>query len=530
MRLKVLALIAIVHSCLTVNAQVAFQKTFGDTGNDNAVCVIQTHEGGFVAAGYVADIVSSASGVYLIKIKSNGDTLWTRTFSDTTGSFSAYSIIETKDHGFVISALTSGFGAGGNDVFLIRTDSVGNLIWSKTFGGTGVDFGTSVFETTDGKFILTGYTQLGTGLNDIYLVKTDSAGDLIWSKTFGTSVNENARAVLQDLNGDYVIGGYTSGDPFILKTDTSGNLIWAKTYTGSGTDFVYSLNLTADSGYIMSGQTTNPGAGQDELFMAKADINGNIEWAKAYGGSNTDDGQTSASQTNDGGYVLCGSSKSFSGGVTYDAYLIKTDSTGNLLWSKTFGAVGYDDHAYSVIQAFDKGFVLAGSSSGFSGGSYDVYLIKTDSAGYSGCNENVPATIVTPFTLTDASIHLTVTNPATITTTPITISGGGGSEITLCSSLINRLPHINGFVNDFKIFPNPSQGLMHISFNLSQSENISLKIFSPDGKLILTPLQKTFASGENDYYLDITGIDNGLYFIKTEAADFQFTERIFLIK
>jgi hypothetical protein len=155
---------------------------------------------------------------------------WSKTYGGT-GDDTGYSVVESSDDGYVIVGETYSFGAGAYDIYFVKTDSAGNVLWSKTFGGAGNDFGESVVSTSDYGYVLAGYTSsFGAGAYDIYLVKTDSAGNMLWSKTYGGISDEYGHSVVESSDGGYVIAGETSSfgtggtDAYLIKTDLFGNI------------------------------------------------------------------------------------------------------------------------------------------------------------------------------------------------------------------------------------------------------------------------------------------------------------------
>jgi hypothetical protein len=235
-----------------------------------------------------------------------------------------------------VAGATSSFGAGwDDDIFLIKTDANGNIQWAKTYGGTYGDWAYSVQQTSDGGYIVAGYTDsFGAGDGDIILIKTDANGNIQWAKTYGGTRWDYASSVQQTSDGGYIVAGgtYSFGagwddDIFLIKTDANGNIQWAKTYRGASGDGAFSVQQTSDGGYIVANYTFSFGAGWNDIFLIKTDANGNIQWAKTYGGTSWD-GAFSVQQTSDGGYIVAGYTYSFGAGG--DIFLIKTDANGNI--------------------------------------------------------------------------------------------------------------------------------------------------------------------------------------------------------
>jgi len=215
-----------------------------------------------------------------VKTDANGNIQWAKTYGGTSDE-GAYSVQQTSDGGYIVAGYTESFGAGYADAFLIKTDANGNVIWAKTYGGTGYDKASSVQQTSDGGYIVAGYTEsFSAGYIDVFLVKTDANGNIMWAKTYGVTDIDGAFSVQQTSDGGYIVAGIThsfdvdSADIFLIKTDANGNVQWAKTYGGTDDDWAYSVQQTSDGGYIVAGWTGSwP---YYDIFLIKTDANGNI--------------------------------------------------------------------------------------------------------------------------------------------------------------------------------------------------------------------------------------------------------------
>jgi PKD repeat protein len=365
-----------ISKVVNINAR-TFIKTFGGTSGDIGRSIRQTRDGGYILCG------SEGNDVSLIKTDVSGNQTWKKTFGGTQAG-EGYSVQQTTDGGYVLCGITDSEGAGNYDVYLIKTDATGNLMWKKTFGGTQFDLGYFIQQTTDGGYILCGYTKSeGAGDGDVYLIKTDATGNLMWKKTFGGPKYDRGSSVQQTTDGGYILCGEThnegagSGDVYLIKIDVAGNLTWKKTFGGIQWDGGYCVQQTTDGGYIMCGYTSSEGSGSGDVYLIKTDATGNLTWKKTFGGTQYEEG-SSVQQTTDGGYILCGYTESEGAGGR-DVYLIKADATGNLTWKKTFGGM-LNDYGYSVQQTSDGGYIITGNF-GSSSTNNDVYLIKTDKNG-----------------------------------------------------------------------------------------------------------------------------------------------------
>ncbi len=356
-----------------------WSKTYGGAGTDIGTGnTVQTSDGGYAVSGDTDSSGAGGTDFWLFKTDAAGNMQWNKTYggalSETCGD-----MCQTNDGGYALAGNTVSFGAGGLDVYLVKTDAAGNMQWNKTYGGSGSEYALHVSQTGDGGYAMVGYTNsFGAGGNDYWLVKTDAAGNMQWNKTYGGNGAEIAYGVVQTSDGGYVVGGYTisfgagGNDVWLIKTDATGNMIWNKTYGGTGSDYGYDMVQCSDGGYAMVGYSTSSGGTQ--VYLVKTDASGNMQWNKTYG-ANTEIG-LHAIQTSDGGYAIVG--WNYLNGQ--DFLLIKTDAAGNMQWKQTYGGGGVDN-GYALLQANDGGYLLTGNTNSFGAGGNDVWLVKTDAFG-----------------------------------------------------------------------------------------------------------------------------------------------------
>jgi len=327
-----------------------WDKTYGGAGDDFALSVEQTDDGGYIAAGATDSFGAGIVDFWVVKTDASGNLQWNKTYGGAVGE-EALSVQQTSDGGYIVAGETYSFGVGRYDFWLVKTDANGNMEWNKTYGGVDYDGAWSVQQTSDGGYIAAGYTNsFGAGAYDFWVVKTDASGTMEWNKTYGGASTDWGHSVEQTSDEGYIVAGYTcsfglAGVHFwLVKTDAAGNMEWNKTY-GAGGEVAYSVQQTSDEGYIAAGVTGSFGG----AWLVKTDAYGNMEWNETYSGGGADFVQ----QTSDGGYIFAG------------GWLAKTDANGSLVWSNDYG--GY---ARCVRQTFNGGYIVAGYSAG------NAWLIK----------------------------------------------------------------------------------------------------------------------------------------------------------
>jgi len=442
--------------CLTLisfgTALAGWERTYGGSDEEYGFSVVQTSDSGYVIVGYTGSFGAGLYDVYLVKTDSAGDTLWTRTYGGINVDVGR-AVVQTTDGGYIIVGETFSYSAGSPDIYLVKTNVNGDTIWTRTYGGSNNDEGWSVAQTFDGGYIVTGRSHsFGAGESDVYLVKTDALGDTLWTRTYGGSEYDEGYSVAQTSDGGYIVAGGTESfgagryDVYLVKTDAVGDTIWTRTYGGSDFDRGHSVAQTSDGGNLVVGQTTSYGIGGADVYLVKTDTDGDTIWTRNYGGSNYDSG-CSVIQTFDGGYLIGGISASFGAGER-DAYILKTTPLGDTIWTHTYGGSQWDG-IYSVAQTIDGGYIFAGATESFGAGEYDMYLIKTDSLGYTGIEEKPPSPKPEAFKI---SAYPNPFNSAVI----ITVSGKATSPLQIEVFDINgrRINVIARSASDEAISPN----------------------------------------------------------------------------
>ncbi|MBI4947582.1 MAG: gliding motility-associated C-terminal domain-containing protein [Bacteroidetes bacterium] len=477
-----LTLLIVLSVWLSANAQVTFQKSYGAIFNDEGRVAQQTNDGGFIFVGTTQSYGSGGRDIYLIKTDGNGVVQWSQTYGKG-GDEWGYAVQQTTDSGYVVGGTISGSGAGGRDMYLMKTDASGNLQWSKSFGGNNNEEAYSVQQTTDGGYVLGGYTRsFGGGGRDVYVVKTTSTGTLSWSRTIDNNggSNDYGRDIHQTADGGYICVGYTDGgsgnwDVYLIKLTSAGAFSWAKDYGAGGNDQGYAVQELSSGGYILTGTADDFGPGNGDVILMKTDATGNMVWSKAFGGPSFESGYA-VQQLGNGNFIIAGETGFGSGGQ--DFYALETDANGNLITSKTFGGGGGDEIAYAMRQTTDGGFMVSGGTQSFSqGNDWNFYLVKTDASLNTTCNTTTPPTATISWSPSPTGTP-TNTNPATnVTTITPTVVSAAPILMCVCSPVADfasTAPQCTGLPVDFTNLGSSATGLIYSwAFGTSSSPTTS---------------------------------------------------------
>ncbi len=411
---------------LFLNAQpvIQWQHSFGGSDFDHIRSVHQTFEGGYILGGNTTSSNGDVTGQHgdydnwVIKLDNSGNVEWKYCYGGSSGE-ELRSICQTTDSGYFVVGYTSSTngdvsgGHGSADFWIYKLDKTGSMLWQKCLGGSGDDQGKFGIQTSDGGYIVTGWTNSNDGdvsglhgSHDEWVVKLDSTGSIQWQKCIGGSDFDFGASIEQTNDNGYIVGGRTASsdgdvtglhdyeDFWILKLDSNGNLQWQKCLGGSDEEEFYSIQHCNDGGYIGCGYTMSSdgdisGAhGDYEAWVVKLDSTGDLQWQKCLGGSFYD-AAFELQQTRDFGFIVVGETYSTNGDVTGnhgsgDLWVIKLDPSGMIEWQKCLGG-SLDEGGYAINQTDDDGFIIGGISRSFDGdlttnnGLVDSWVIKLSS-------------------------------------------------------------------------------------------------------------------------------------------------------
>jgi len=392
-------LLAIPFVCSSAgNEVVTFSQTLGGTGTENAYAIAQTKDNGFVVVGETNSSGAGDLDFWLVKLDEKGNKLWDKTLGGPNAD-SASAVVAAPDGGFAVAGTSKTSAANGKDFLAAKLDASGNVIWQKTFGGAGSDIANSIELTSDGGYILAGMTMsFPKGNKNAWILRLDANGDKVWDKVIGGPKVEVANSIRQTTDNGFIMAGYTTAastktiDVWVAKLDANAVVVWQKTFGGAGEDRANSAVSTDDGGYLVAG-TTYSHKGEFDYWVIKLDANGEKTWDKTFGGSKWDEAWD-AQQTADGNFLVIGSTQSY-GDIYKDLLILKLDKNGEKIWSKIYGGAGFD-YGHSLALARDGGFVVAGSTTKTGSKTPDFWVLKLDANGDCGgvsCVKPKPITL-----------------------------------------------------------------------------------------------------------------------------------------
>lgn len=491
-----------------------FQLSIGGTGTDVAHSIIQTTDGGYAVAGYTWSF-GGGSNAYIVKIDASGMLQWTRTFRSTGLGDDISSIFQTIDGGYI---------AAGSSIF--KLDKNGTLQWCENISG----WGNSIIQTSDGGYAVAGNTySFGAGQSDMFIVKLNSSGTFQWARTVGGTNNDYGYSIIQTSDGRFVVTGsaWSFGPPhndiLIVQFNSIGILQWAKIMSG---DSPNSLIQTMDGGYALAGAILFNA--KHVFYIIKLDGSATLQWGTRV---ELRDANIASSiiQTDDGGYAVAGYTQHVEGYP--DWYIVKLDPAGILEWSRVLtGGTEAGNKAFSIIQTMDGGYVVGGFKDSFEPAG-DMYIVKYDSI-WNTCGSNdsfVTSSSGTGGTIT--TVTPTVTSPTGFITPRSPVVGSGGTATTLCVTGIK--PISNEIPVSFKLFqnyPNPFNSNSKIKYQISKTGDVKLEIFDVLGHEITTLVNETLKPGIYEAEWDGENYPSGVYFYRLEAGSFIETKKMVLLK
>lgn len=566
-------------SSISASSQVTWEKLFSKKSTDVFRSVQEVTTGGYIVAGYTANFTANDTDAFVVRLNVNGDTVWTYTYNGPQSRQDLfYKIIETSDGGFLACGYTN--SGTSDDILYIKLNSAGIFQWAKNYGGSGKERSQDIVETIDG-YTIAGYTTSSPAqYYDALILHFDFNGTVLWTKIIGSADYEDANSLKLLPDGGYILGGQiringSNYDQYLIRTNSSGDTLWTRHFGTSGTDNIESIVIVSD-GYVMAGSTNSILTG-DDGYLVKTDTSGNVIWSKTFGGNYPDDFHR-VEKTSDGGFILTGTTSS-SGASNPNMWLLKTNAQGNQLWSTPLGGDNHD-HGYSGIQTSDGGYIIAGHSGSFGFNNEEAYIVKLGSGGVAPnkltyvsafaltsptCTgtasqvkvvirnfgnrvvSNIPVTVEVTGATTQTlnaiySGSLAAQDLDTVSLSPVINTMGGSSYTFHCfTSALNDVYPANNSITStvsllpctgidelharlgYIIYPNPSNGNFIIEFS-ENYRNAIIELFSITGAVLKKQILENTISEK--IFFGNSNLTSGIYLLKVNADGLSDTRMI----
>jgi len=527
--------------------QMEFQRAYGNS-NSNGGIALPTSDGGYIitSSDYVMPAVTGPG--ILMKLDSAGDTLWAKAFSGPSTTHTNIDVaMQTTDGGFILSVVPNGVGCR-----LVKVNSIGDTLWTKLSNvcpSTG-----DLYLAPDG-----GYYDV-QGVDGI--IKTDSLFNVQWGKIimggFGGrgKLTLDGGFILWSNTRQYACGGPNDQDLFMVKTDSLGNFLWGKVYGTTAEEDAGNIAQTNDGGYIAIGTSAISCVGNSDVIIIKTDANGNLQWTKTYGGTDGDNGVFIQPVSGGTGYLFTGYNHGFGdipAQYSYRSFVVKTDFNGNPIWGKIYGDIANnlwnaEDIATNIKPTNDLGFIISGFTQSFGSGDYEMWLIKTNANGESGCREvNSLPSVCIPNLIISSGGYDTAYTPAN-TGFNLTQSSWHPTITTACFGYagINEASTIE---NNISIYPNPSSGKFWVSIpsgqvTSSKSQVTSMEVYNLYGEKVYEQAisDKGTANSNSPYGLpahaeggslitvNLSESLDGIYFVRVQTNQGAVAKKIMIIR
>ena len=384
MLLVTLSTLCAITSCTSDSSTVGDHRlwTVDFGGRECAYAMIETATGEFVICGSGPGHRTMDEDVYVALLSEGGEVRGQICYGGDKADVGR-AIVRTLDHGLAIAGTTASIGAGQGDILLLRLASNGDSLWCRSYGGSRSEDGWAIDASVDSGFYIVGSTSSqGHGKKDAYVLRVDALGDTTWTRTYGGTEDDDARAVLATGDGGCILVGSTQSygagysDIYVVRVDPQGDSLWARAYGSVDFDAGYCAIETVDHGFLIGG-TSHLDAPAGDVYLIRITRDGDLLWEKRFG-SYQGDCAYDIEQTQDGGFVLTGlytTPAHPDRSISSNVYLIKTDSAGNPQWEQNYGGL-QQECGYSVLSTVDGAFVIAGGVTSLDGKEADLLWIK----------------------------------------------------------------------------------------------------------------------------------------------------------
>jgi hypothetical protein len=485
---KLLILLCAFSSVFAQPPDTLWTRTYGTDETEEAFGCVALEDGGFVLAGISGDPGLDNERVYVVRVDSFGDTLWTKRFGEFWPSpnvfghyWGAYSICRAGDNGLALTGYGQYLGDMSIYIFLLKMSSDGDSLWTRVYDHEG--WGNRVVATEDGGFAIAG--DVWHPNRDMMLMKTDSLGNEEWSRFYGGTGSEAAHDMTLCPDGGFALAGGTSSfgvdvvDVYLVRTNSSGDTLWTRTYGGMGDESAFTITARTDGGFVLAGYTDSFGMGGPlgtDAYVLRVDSEGDTVWTRTYGYAETDEFISSVASTIDGGCILSGWISGWS--PHQDMYVVRLDSLGDSLWSSTYGGI-WPDNSRCVVTTIDSGYCIVGKFRSLTNPpEYEFYAVRL--------GPDIQST-EEPFSFIPEEITLTA-------------------------------------------YPNPFNPSTTIGFYVQNPAQIEIAVYDVQGRLVKQLTSGKFTRGRHEIIFEANALPSGTYYAQLNTPTSKFTQKLVLVK
>lgn len=504
-------------SCWTI-AQPFHRLVGGTTGDERGQTALMGPHGRYLLNGATTSFGQGSADAMLSALDASGNIVWSRVYGTAGYDNSEYAVV-TAEGGIVCTGRLNITG-GNEDALVFKTDSLGYLLWAKAYGGASADGFAYVAEAGNGDLLFVGATQSVPGtLNSLFLMRTDANGDTIFTKVFDTASRDIGLCVAETADSGLVVAGklvynnwagLEQSNALVMKTDRNGNLLWSRMYGDTLWEELASIVPLADGGFIAAGTSVGNGPGRYECWLLRLDSIGDVLWSKTYGGIGDEAAYTVIADP-DGDFVLSGYSNSLgyghrtAGDDAMNVVLIKTDANGDTLWCRAYGD-GLQDEAYRSSKADDGGYLISGFTTSYTPANLSqMLLIHTDSLGWTGCHEQAIQPVVTTATYVPTDTSMILYSGMTVSNPGYLEAAATPVSDDACLILeTNELDLITGI----RLFPNPAADLVNVEVPMASAAE-TVELLDLSGRLLQR--ERIFGGKAR---LDLSAFSAGCYLLR----------------
>jgi hypothetical protein len=501
----------------SIFSQTTFTREYGVSVQFSGKSVVRPAiDNGYVIAGTAGWDTTYMSYGYLIKTDFKGDTLWTKGFGNDSVPIDINNVIETSDAGYLVTGQIYFPADSEKDIIALKTDTAGNVQWMQLYKCPNGCNGYCVSETSDGDYIFLGKTRdYGDGSWNVYMIKTDDTGNVLWAKTYGGSGAEEGYSVTETSDNGYIICGESNSsgagnyDVLLIRTDRDGNVLWANTYGGVDDEESFFVKQTVDGGFLTGGYTASFGTGPQSIYLLKTDSAGALQWSKTYG-SGSYDNCFSMCEDGNGDYTLCVRvADSLS---TRHITLMNVDTGGNVNW---INGIWQGGDADNICRTTDGGYIVMGTDYNSTN---SFLVIKSDDMGNTACSNTNVQVVVDTANTQSGSINISVSSGYAYGNGFIGFRQGLPDSVVCLSVSSDEIQSHAAAIN---IYPNPFRMTATLMLNHESRKYATLKIYNTLGSLV-----KEQAISGQSAIINREGLENGIYFIRVSDGEHEWMVKV----